>query len=95
MENLKHYKLPDQVAINVDTFCLDESKLTEQDCVNEAQHELEVMQTYEAEGWEREQYGEDYGKYRRQLTSYLTRQRKRGVVPNHDYGYLDDPAKKL
>lgn len=95
MTNVKHYKVPDLVAINIDTFCLNEDKLTELDCVNEAAHELEVMESWEAEGWEKEQYGDDHGKYRRQLTSYLTRQRKRGIVPDRNYAYLDDETKKL
>lgn len=92
---MKHFKVPDLVATNIETFSLDESKLTEQDCVNEAMHELETMQQWEAEGWEHEEYGEYYGRYRRQLTTYLTRQRKRGIVPNYDYRYLDDQSKHL
>lgn len=93
MAEMKHYKLPELVATNFETFGLDESKLTELDCVNEADHELEIMQAWEAEGWEYEQYGEDYGKYRRQITLYLSRQRKRGIIPNHNYDYLDDKTK--
>lgn len=94
MASLKHYKVPYLVAVNIETFCLNENKLTELDCVNEAAHELEVMEAWEAEGWEREQYGDDYGKYRRQLTTYLARQRKRGIIPNNNYAYLDDETKK-
>lgn len=92
---MKHYKVPELVAINIETFNLDESKLTELDCVNEANHELEVMRQYEVEGWEHDQYGDYYGKYRRQLTAYLSRQRKRGIIPNDNYSYLDDESKKL
>ena len=92
---MKHYKLPELIAENIWTYGIDESKLTEQDCVNEAGHELEVMRMHEEEGWLEVQYGDDVSRLRRQLTSYLTRQRKRGIVPNGDYGYLDDPGKKL
>lgn len=92
---MKHYKVPDFVARNIEDFNLDESKLTEQDCVNEAAHELANIQIWEREGCAIEQYGEDYGKYRRQLTLYLARQRKRGITPNNDYSYLDDQSKHL
>ena len=92
---MKHYKVPELVAINIETFGLDESKLTEQDCVNEADHELEVMQAWESDGYGSDVYGEDYGRLRRQLTSYLTRQRKRGITPTRKYGYISDPAKQL
>lgn len=92
---MKHYKLPELIAANFYDYGIDESKLTEQDCVNEAGHELEVMREWEWDGNADVQYGDNYGKFRRQLTSYLTRQRKRGIVPNGDYEYMDDPAKKL
>jgi len=92
---MKHYKLPDTVAENIRSYGLDESKLTEQDCVNEVGHDFEVMQSWESAGWAEAQYGDEYGRLRKQLTSYLTRQRKRGLVPNSDYRYLDDPSKKL
>lgn len=92
---MKHYKVPELVASNIEDFNLDKNKLTEQDFVNEANHELENIKAWEREGCAIEQYGEDYGKYRRQLTLYLARQRKRGIVPNHNYDYLDDPSKQL
>ena len=92
---MRHYKLPALVSGNFSDYGIDESKLTEQDCVNEAGHELEVMSEWEAEGWAIDQYGGDYMRYRRQLTSYLARQRKRGITPDGDYAYLDDLAKKL
>ena len=92
---MKHYKLPELIAENIWTYGIDESKLAEQDCVNEAGHELGIMDMWEREGDPQDHYGEDYGRLRRQLTSYLTRQRKRGLVPNGDYRYLDDPSKKL
>lgn len=92
---MKHYKLPDTVAENIWSYGLDESKLTEQDCVNEVGHDFEVMQMWEGTGHPEDQYGEDFGRLRRQLTSYLTRQRKRGIKPNGDYSYMDDPSKKL
>ena len=92
---MKHYKLPELIAANIYDYGIDESKLTEQDCVNEAGHELSIMDTWEREGDPEGHYGEEYGQLRRQLTSYLTRQRKRGIVPNRDFEYLDDPTKKL
>lgn len=92
---MKHYKLPELIAANLYDYGIDESKLTEQDCVNEAGHEFEVMCEWEWSGDPEVQYGDEYGRLRRQLTSYLTRQRKRGIVPNGDYDYLDDPSKKL
>lgn len=91
---MKHYKLPYLVDVKIDTFNLDENKLTEQDCVNEAEWELYTMGTYEAEGWQHDQYGENYARYKRELVLYLARQRKRGIVPNGDYSYNDDPNKK-
>ena len=92
---MKHYKVPLLVALNIESFCLDESKLTELDCVNEAKHELNNMDAWAAIGDEHDQYGDNYGMYRRQLTSYLARQRKRGIIPDGNYDYLDDESKHL
>ena len=92
---MRHYKLPEAIAENIFSYGIDESKLTEQDCVNEVGHEFKVMREWEQGGDPEAQYGDGYGRMRGQLASYLTRQRKRGIVPNGDYGYLDDPAKRL
>ena len=92
---MKHYKLPERIACDLYDCGHDESKMTEQDCVNEVDYALSVVKSWERDGEAKEFFGESYGQYRRQLTSYLTRQRKRGITPNGDYSYLDDSTKQL